>query len=58
MRVHPGPRGVPALKLATLLPARMEINTADVATDPWRVSLPLKSVRGISFRITGGQQGR
>lgn len=56
--MHPGPRGVPALKLATLLPARMEINTADVAIDPWRVSLPLKSVRGISFRITGGQQGR
>ena len=56
--MHPGPRAMPALKLAMLLPARTEINTADVATDPWRVSLPLKSVRGISFRITGAQQGR
>ena len=46
------------LLVAMLLPARTEINTADVATDPWRVSLPLKSVRGISFRITGAQQGR
>lgn len=56
--MHPGPRGVAALKLAILIPARMEINTVVADADPWRVSLPLKPVRGTSFRITGGQQGR